>query len=61
MTSGERMVWAAEFVRVRADGIDPPLSAQMAGEAVEALRRARNGTQTFDAHVMLDDMLGVPR
>lgn len=57
MTSGERMVWAAEFVRVRADGIDPPLAAQMASEAVTALRKAHLGTQTMDAHAMLLDML----
>ena len=61
MTSGERMVWAAEFVRVRAEGIDPPLAAQMAAEGVEALQRARTGTQTLDAHTMLLDMQGVPR
>lgn len=57
MTSGERMVWAAEFVRVRADGIDPPLAAQMASEAVTALHQALDGSQTTDARVMLLDMI----
>lgn len=57
MTSGERAVWAAEFVRVRAEGIDPPLAAQMASEAIDALHRAHNGTQTLEAHGRLLDML----
>lgn len=57
MTSGERMVFAAEFVRARADGIDWSTAAVMACHAVEALRDARDGVVIPDAAAMLQDML----
>lgn len=57
MTSGERMVWAAEFVRVLAlPGCVPAAAARLAKRAVDALEEARHGT-SHDALAMLDDML----
>lgn len=66
MTSGERMVWAAEFVRSL--GFEPAnnetirRSAISAYSAVNYMRAARTDQQLHsDVRAMLDDMLGVPR
>ena len=56
MTSGERMVWAAEFVAMypRTDAVR---ATRRACEAVQALKTARTGDLTADERAMLDDML----
>jgi hypothetical protein len=52
------MVWAAEFVRVKAAGDDLDYCAMMATAAVQSLRSAR-GERALgdDARAALDDML----
>lgn len=61
MTSGERMVWAAEFVRARAAGRPLDEAAESASNAVESLRLARTaritGLRDTQAAARLDDML----
>lgn len=63
MTSGERMVFAAEFVRVlaKSERRDAAQAAWEAGLAVAALRRAAQSgdgpSQSSDVVAMLDDML----
>lgn len=61
MTSGERMVFAAEFVRALADRPNHAEAIRSAGLAVAALRRAQQSTavQSLGAEAvkMLDDML----
>lgn len=60
MTSGERMVWAAEFVRRLALGQRAAESAYGAACAVDCLRRAGDaGTLDDDTRLMLDDMLSM--
>lgn len=65
MTSGERMVWAAEFVRAMADGAPAVDAARSASAAVWCLqdvgKRLVPGDGLVDHQAMLDDMLGVPR
>lgn len=56
MTSGERMVWAAEFV-ASYSRTDCVRAARRAHEAVIALRTAKGGELSGDESAMLDDML----
>lgn len=58
MTSGERMVWAAEFVRARAECTDAADAAYRASCAVWALRELRDVcTGTDHSNELVDDML----
>lgn len=58
MTSGERMVWAAEFVRRRAT-CTAPEAVCWAARAVEAMSSAQGSTRLDPpARRMLEDMLG---
>jgi hypothetical protein len=62
MTSGERAIFAAEFVRIRAQGVrSAKQAATAAGEGVAALRELADNTTGLheDARAMLADMLGV--
>lgn len=61
MTSGERMVWAAEFVRRLANDERVGSAAFGARCAVDCMRRAADAHLDDDARAMLDDMIGVPR
>lgn len=58
MTSGERMVWAAEFVRRLANDERVGAAAFGARCAVDCVRRAADSTiLDDDTRAMLDDML----
>lgn len=60
MTSGERMVWAAEFVRVMAmpDGHGLLTAVRSATLIVMDLRNLKDSHQlNIEERVMLDDML----
>lgn len=61
MTTGERMVWAAEFVRAMADGQvanDAALSSSSAVWVLQDLAgRLAAGDGAADHRAMLDDML----
>lgn len=59
MTSGERMVWAAEFVRaLAADPSNPRGAALSAFRAVNYMVDAKLDRRLHDdARVMLEDML----
>ena len=61
MTSGERMVWAAEFVRVLANSCACCGSAESAAwdatRAVESLRSIDRSALVPPVAVMLDEML----
>lgn len=64
MTSGERAVWAAEFVRALAAGRSSVEASLDASDAVQALRGLRGlrgrAVHPDDAEhaAMVDDMLG---
>lgn len=61
MTSGERMVWAAEFVRVMAmpDGGHGRLTAVRSATSLVMIMRDLKADQRMqpEEHAMLDDML----
>ena len=66
MTSGERAVWAAEFVRAIGDDVHASICARRAGDAVRLLRDqgtmmlARHGDtqeRIVEDRAMLADML----
>lgn len=66
MTSGERMIWAAEFARAIGDDVHPSVAVRRAATVVRFLRDpgtnllARFGDDPRfieDARAMLDDML----
>ena len=63
MTLGQRMVWAAEYVRARASGVEPDAAASLAGMAVASVLSINRASAVLndDERVMLADMLGVPR
>lgn len=62
MTSGERMVWAAEFVRRVSVGERSAEAAWGAATVVTILRRAADArTLDDDSRAMLEDMLGTGR
>lgn len=67
MTSGERAVWAAEFVRRRPETVEQARHAAIrATDLVAILRSAVRPSSegdeiSADALAMLDDMTGVPR
>jgi hypothetical protein len=61
VTSGERAVWASEFVRARAMGKTRLVALFMARAAVLDLQAARAEVRHPDDRAMLEDMLGVPR
>ena len=61
MTDGERMVWAAEFVRSYAASTDPTLAAWTAHAVVLAMRFGTTSTLNDDAKAMLGEMLGEKR
>lgn len=61
MTSGERMVYAAEFVRALEDESSPRRAFMRARVAVEHLRAGVDEKLGDDDRAMLDDMLGVKR
>jgi hypothetical protein len=61
MTSGERAVWAAEFVRGRGMGCPVWRAVEMASEAVYSLQVAKEAPIIridADARAMLADILG---
>lgn len=59
MTSGERMVWAAEFVRARGMGCRSDRAVEMASAAVYAMHSSIDMSSVApDALAMLQDVLG---
>lgn len=64
LSSGERAVWAAEFVRVLGQAERDAVKAAFdAGLAVAAMRRVSQHPDGLggESMAMLEDMLGVPR
>lgn len=61
MTEGERMVWAAEFVRRLGLGESAAKAATSARFSVTLLRRASTLQIDDDVRAMVDDMIGVER
>jgi hypothetical protein len=66
MTSGERMIWAAEFVRMMApfqkdDESRLRAAIRAASEAVDALHVVDRADLRDGERAKLDDMQGVPR
>lgn len=57
MTTGERMVWAAEFVRARGMGCRVSRAVEMASEAVYSMSQETAEPKDADARAMLADML----
>lgn len=63
MTSGERMVFAAAFVKAEDDGLKPVEAVRCAAGAVDRLRDVRSESELWeeldgDERAMLEDMLG---
>lgn len=60
MTSGERMIWAAEFVRARAAGFGSAEAVGFACTAIHALKvvMERDPEISSEDRAMVDDMLG---
>lgn len=58
MTSGERAVWAAEFVRARGMGCAVSRAVECASDAVYSLQKVQASPKIeADARAMLADML----
>jgi len=57
LSPGERMVWAAEFVRTLADDKSSHEAARRAGRTIIVMRSIGDSLDR-ESRIMLDDMLG---